>query len=226
MAATASSTTPTDSPGPILEARVLGHARRKFFELADLEAARGARRAARSRAVISPLALEAVRRIDALFDDRARHQRPEPPTERLAVRQERSAPLVAELEAWMREQRAKLSRAQRCRQGHGLHAQALGRLHPLPRRRPHLPDQQRRRTRAARHRPGPQVVAVRRLRSRRPARGRHVQPDRHRQDERRRSAGLARRRPRPHRRPSRPADRRAAALELAPTTPDLKDAAA
>ncbi len=32
-----------------------------------------------------------------------------PAPERLAVRQEQSAPLVSDLEAWMREQRAKLS---------------------------------------------------------------------------------------------------------------------
>src|ERR1700681_383554 len=60
-------------------------------------------------AVISPLALEAVRRIDALFEiERAINgQNPE---KRKAVRQQLSAPLVADLEAWMREQRAKLSR--------------------------------------------------------------------------------------------------------------------
>jgi transposase len=58
--------------------------------------------------VISPLALEAVRRIDALFEiERAINQSPE---RRKAVRQEFSAPLVADLEAWMRDQRAKLSR--------------------------------------------------------------------------------------------------------------------
>jgi transposase len=59
--------------------------------------------------VISPLALEAVRRIDALFEiERAINQSPE---RRKAVRQEFSAPLVADLEAWMRDQRAKLSRS-------------------------------------------------------------------------------------------------------------------
>ena len=60
-------------------------------------------------AVISPLALEAVRRIDALFEiERAING--QSPERRRAVRQELSAPLVANLEAWMREQRAKLSR--------------------------------------------------------------------------------------------------------------------
>ena len=63
--------------------------------------------------------------------------------------------------------------------------------------------QQCRRAGVARNCPGQKVVAVRGLRSRRPARGGHVQPDRHGENERHRSAGLARRRARPHRRASR-----------------------
>jgi hypothetical protein len=47
-----------------------------------------------------------------------------------------------------------------------------------------------------------------------PARRGHVQPHRHRQDERRRSAGVARRRSRPHRRASRSPARGVVALEL------------
>ncbi len=60
-------------------------------------------------AVVSPLALEAVRRIDALFEIE-RGINGEPPERRQAVRQELSSPLVANLEALMREQRAKLPR--------------------------------------------------------------------------------------------------------------------
>jgi transposase len=96
-------------PGPILEAACWVHARRPFFVMADL--AENARRKAQGKkpAVISPLALEAVRRIDALFEiERAING--QSPERRRAVRQELSAPLVANLEAWMREQRAKLSR--------------------------------------------------------------------------------------------------------------------
>jgi transposase len=54
--------------GPIIEAGCWVHARRPFFVLADVEA--NARRKAQGKtaAVISPLALEAVRRIDALFE--------------------------------------------------------------------------------------------------------------------------------------------------------------
>ena len=58
---------------------------------------------------ISPLALEAVQRIDALFEiERAINGRK--PAERLAARREHRAPLVAELETWMRAARAGLSR--------------------------------------------------------------------------------------------------------------------
>jgi Transposase IS66 family len=58
---------------------------------------------------ISPLALEVVRRIDALFEiERAING--QSVERRKAVRQELSAPLVADLEAWMREHRAGLSR--------------------------------------------------------------------------------------------------------------------
>jgi transposase len=98
------------SPGDILEAACWVHARRPFFVMADL--AENARRKAQGKtpAVISPLALEAVRRIDALFDiERAING--QSADRRKAVRQELSAPLVADLRAWMREQRAKLSRA-------------------------------------------------------------------------------------------------------------------
>lgn len=59
-------------------------------------------------AVISPLALEAVRWIDVLFEIE-RGINGETSERRRAVRQELSASLVADLEVWMREQRAKLS---------------------------------------------------------------------------------------------------------------------
>jgi transposase len=100
---------PDRKPGPIVEAVCWSHARRPFFALADI--AENARRKAQGRTppVISPLALEAVRRIDALFEIE-RSIAGKPPELRQAVRQQFSAPLVANLETWMREQRAKLSR--------------------------------------------------------------------------------------------------------------------
>ncbi len=55
------------------------------------------------------MALEAVKRIDVLFDiERAINGRSA--EERLKIRKEKSAPLMTELEAWMREERAKLSK--------------------------------------------------------------------------------------------------------------------
>lgn len=60
-------------------------------------------------AVISLLALEAARRINALFEIE-RSINGETPERRQASRQELSAPLVADLETWMREQHTKLSR--------------------------------------------------------------------------------------------------------------------
>lgn len=56
-----------------------------------------------------PLALEAVTRIDALFDIE-REINGLPPAERLAVRVARSKPLVGELETWMRTERARMSK--------------------------------------------------------------------------------------------------------------------
>jgi hypothetical protein len=96
------------NPGPICQALCWSHGRRKLFELADI--AEAARRRSRGKsAVISPIALEAVKRIDVLFEIE-RDISGRSVAERLAARQESSAPYVAELERWMREQRARLSR--------------------------------------------------------------------------------------------------------------------
>jgi transposase len=101
---------PGRSPGAIFAALCWVHARRAFFVLADVEASARRKAQGKTPAVISPLALEAVRRIDALFEiERAISGHSA--EERKALRQERSAPLVGELETWMSEQRAKLSRS-------------------------------------------------------------------------------------------------------------------
>ena len=55
------------------------------------------------------LRVEAVKRIDALFDIE-REINGESAERRLAVRRKRSAPFVAEFETWMRTERARLSR--------------------------------------------------------------------------------------------------------------------
>ncbi len=81
-------------PGPIIEVACWAHARRKFFDLARLNKA--------------PIAIEAVERIDALFAIE-REINGMTPEQRLAVRNERSRPLVVALEVWLRERRGKLS---------------------------------------------------------------------------------------------------------------------
>ena len=97
---------PSRSPGPVTEAPCFAHARRKFYELADIAASK---RRSKHAPPISPLAMEAVKRIDALFDIE-REINGAPAWRRLGVRREQSAPLVAELENWMRAERARLSR--------------------------------------------------------------------------------------------------------------------
>jgi transposase len=91
-------------PAPITEASCWAHGRRKFYELADVTAKAGGK-----LAVIAPLAFEAVKRIDGLFDIE-RQINGRSIAERLAVRRERVAPLVKDLKTWMQEQRGKLSR--------------------------------------------------------------------------------------------------------------------
>ena len=97
-------------PASVLEAGCFAHARRKFFELADVEGA--ARRKSRGERIgmIYPIALEAVQRLDVLFEiERAINGKPA--AERLAMRKEHSAPLMAELHTWLTIQLARLSRS-------------------------------------------------------------------------------------------------------------------
>jgi transposase len=98
---------PSRLPGPITSALCWAHARRQFFELADIAA--NARRG-KNAAAISPIALEAVRRIDVLFDIE-RGINGLSAEERLRVRHEQSAPHLTALEAWLRDERARLSSA-------------------------------------------------------------------------------------------------------------------
>jgi transposase len=86
---------PQRAPGPILEAACWSHARRRLFELAAVRQA--------------PIAAEAVRRIDELFAIE-REINGRPAAQRLAVREERTKPLVIELEAWMHAQHERVSR--------------------------------------------------------------------------------------------------------------------
>ena len=93
------------TPCPIAEALCWSHARRNFFVLADI--ASKARR--KGPAVISPLAFEAVKKIDAIFAAE-REINGLSCERRLAFRREHIAPLVTAFEDWMRAERVKLSR--------------------------------------------------------------------------------------------------------------------
>ncbi len=95
------------SPGSVRSALCWSHARRKFFELADIKAI--ARKGKKVAEEISPIALDAVTRIDAIFaverqinglSAAARHE----------ARQQRVAPLVHDLQDWMRGERVGMSK--------------------------------------------------------------------------------------------------------------------
>jgi transposase len=93
--------TPMRAGGAVTEALCWAHARRKFFELADLARA--------GKAPPAPLAVDAVRQIDAIFA----HERAIngwTAADRLAHRRAHAAPLIGKLEAWMKRERSKLSR--------------------------------------------------------------------------------------------------------------------
>ena len=82
-------------PAALTQALCWAHGRRNFFKLAQLAKA--------------PLAIEAVRRIDAIFD-LERTINGQPREQRQATRQDKIAPLVADLEGWMRDVRRTMSR--------------------------------------------------------------------------------------------------------------------
>ena len=93
---------------PLARALCWAHGRRPFFKLVDV-ATLMRKSGNKGPVIISPLAREAVDRIDAIFAiERTINGRPA--EERLAVRQDLVRPLVDELEAWMHATRAELSR--------------------------------------------------------------------------------------------------------------------
>ena len=151
---------------------------------------------------LSPIAIEVVRRIDALFEIE-RSINGKSPEERLAVRQTLSRPLVDDLQVYMREQVARLSR------GHDLVKAVNYMLKRWPAFTLFLEDGRVCLSNNAAER-GLRGIALGRKswlfcgsdRGGRARRG-HVQSHCHGEDEWRRSAGLAGRRPRAHRRPSR-----------------------
>src|SRR6202020_1045947 len=100
---------PQRSPGPIREAACWVHARRPFFAMADLEENARRKAAGKREIALSPIAIEIVRRIDALFAIE-RSINGKSAEERLTVRQISSRPLVDDLHAYMRAQVVRLAR--------------------------------------------------------------------------------------------------------------------
>ncbi|WP_421873263.1 IS66 family transposase [Pararhizobium sp.] len=94
-------------PNPLRQAFCWAHSRRKFFVLADIVA--NAKRG-KNAAPISPMALEAVKRIDGLFDIE-REINGLAAGQRLERRHKESLPLVDDLQAWLQTERLKLSRS-------------------------------------------------------------------------------------------------------------------
>ena len=93
---------------PMTRANCWAHSRRQFFELADI-ATQMKRKKKGAAPIVSPLAVEALQRIDRIFDIE-RDINGRTAAERLAVRKEQVAPIVHDLESWMLEERSKLSR--------------------------------------------------------------------------------------------------------------------
>src|SRR5580692_11452606 len=97
------------SAGPILEAACWVHARRPFFAMADIEENARRKASGKKEIALSPIAIEVVRRIDALFETE-RSINGKSPNERLAVRRDKSRPLVDDLHVYMRAQVVRLAR--------------------------------------------------------------------------------------------------------------------
>lgn len=93
-------------PGPVLSALCWSHARRKFFELADIKENARQKKPAHD---ISPVALEAVKKIDAIFD--IEHQiNGLDIASRLDARHRLVRPLVKDLHDWMRAEQGTMSK--------------------------------------------------------------------------------------------------------------------
>ncbi|WP_283178871.1 IS66 family transposase [Gemmobacter sp. 24YEA27] len=94
-------------PAPVFSALCWSHARRKFFELADIKAT--ARKGRSVAEEISPIALEAVKRIDAIFDAE-REITGMGAEARQDTRKRLVRPMVEDLHDWMRAERARMSK--------------------------------------------------------------------------------------------------------------------
>ena len=93
-------------PGPVLSALCWSHARRKFFELADIKENARQKKPAHD---ISPVALEAEKKIDAIFDIE-RQINGLDVASRLEARHRLVRPLVEDLHDWMQAEQGTMSK--------------------------------------------------------------------------------------------------------------------
>lgn len=93
-------------PAAVISALGWSHARRKFFELADIVSNV---RKGKPAHEISPVALEAVARIDALFDIE-RGINGKSAEERLVARRQHARPLIEDLHYWLMTQCSQMSK--------------------------------------------------------------------------------------------------------------------
>lgn len=200
---------------PITFAFCHAHARRKFFELADIQ--KNARDRKRKGKPISPIALEAVQRYDALFEIE-REINGLSAAERLAARQEKSKPLFDDMHAWLKRERATLSKSSEVIEPIDYMLKRWEWFCPFPRRWPDLSHEQYGRARSERNCTRASKLDLRRF----PAWGRscrhHALRHHDLPSQRRRPKGVARRCVRPHRRSSRLPPARTAALAMEGTT--------
>lgn len=94
-------------PAPVSSTLCWSHARRKFFELADIKAT--TRKGKKVAEEISPIALEAISRFDAIFDVEREITGLSAET-RYDIRQRVVRSLVQELHDWLRAERARMSK--------------------------------------------------------------------------------------------------------------------
>jgi hypothetical protein len=116
--------------------------------MADLEENARRRATGKKEIVLSPIAIEIVRRIDALFDIE-RSINGKSPSQRLATRRALSRPMIDDLHIYMREQLVRL-----------LRPQAMDGFYAVSGRWARLSFQQCRRTRAARHSAWKKIMAL------------------------------------------------------------------
>lgn len=127
--------------------------------MADIEENARRKAAGKKEIPLSPIAIEVVRRIDALFEIE-RSINGKSAEERLQVRQTLSRPLIEDLQVYMREQLAKLSRGHDLAKAFNYTLKRWASFHAVLGGRASLPLEQCRRTGLARHRSWTEVLAV------------------------------------------------------------------